>query len=99
MPWSRRRPNSSDCPSCVGVCLEDPNPGRSGLGQTFCELPELEKARIRILREVPLGQHPEPQQLLVMFAQGSKIAGKTRGGWHERWIEGATGMAQLGSLG
>jgi hypothetical protein len=45
------------------------------LSEHLPELPQLQKTRIGIFREVTFGQHPKPHELLVVRPQKPKIGG------------------------
>jgi hypothetical protein len=48
---------------------------RDELGQQFAELAKLDKARIRVVMEVPLGKRPQPHELNVVRFKKAEIAG------------------------
>jgi hypothetical protein len=45
------------------------------LGQQFGELAKLDKARIWVVMEVPLGKRPQPNELNVVRFKKAEIAG------------------------
>ena len=55
-----------------GRC-ENPDVRRCELCEQFCQLTQLQKARIRIVCEVALGEHPEAHELLVVRLKMSEV--------------------------
>jgi hypothetical protein len=69
--------------------FEDADVRSDHLGEDFAQLAELQQAGVRILREIPLGQHPETQQLLIVRLQMGEVAAEALGGFGEVWHEAA----------
>ena len=68
--------------------LEDADVRGDHLGEDFGELPELEEAGIRVLREVTLGQHPETQELPIVRLQMGEVAAEAVGRFGRAWHVG-----------
>jgi hypothetical protein len=63
--------------------VKNPDAGRHELGEELAELAEFEKAGVRIVREIPLRKHPEPQKLLIMRLQMGEVAAQEWARLHE----------------
>lgn len=43
------------------------------LGEPFAQLPQLQQRRVRVIREIALGQRAQPEQLLVVGAEVDEV--------------------------
>jgi hypothetical protein len=62
--------------------IEDADVGGDELGENFRQLPEFEKAGVRIFGEIAFGEHPEAEELLIVRLQMGEVAAQGRAGLH-----------------